>query len=85
MMFQATLKWERVALKWRNLAERRRDHHLDLYNSGRWKRYYTDEQFLAEMRQAAAIAERWAMVAPYPDERATPAEIAQPSEQAVAA
>jgi len=53
-MLPAARNWERIALKWRNIAERRRDHHLDLYKSGRWKHYYTDEEFLIEMRQAVA-------------------------------
>ena len=80
-MLPAARKWERVALKWRNIAEQRRDHHLDLYKSGRWKHYYTDEEFLVEMRQAVAIAERWALIAPRPEEReALPAtETGQPA------
>ena len=59
-MLPAARNWERIALKWRNIAERRRDHHLDLYKSERWKHYYTDEEFLIEMRRAVAIADRWA-------------------------
>ena len=52
----------------RALAERRRDHHLELYKSGRWKRYYTEQQFIAEMRNAIAQAQRWANIAPRPEE-----------------
>jgi hypothetical protein len=77
-MLAATRKWQRIALKWRSLAEQRRDHHLDLYKSGRWKHYYTGEEFLAEMTQAVAIAERWAQIAPLPDEREMAAAIEQP-------
>ena len=80
-MFHAALKWERIALKWRVLAEQRRAHHLDLYKSGRWKHYYTDEEFLAEMRKAVAMAERWSQIAPLPEEHDPPAE----PEQAAAA
>lgn len=83
-MFHATLKWECVALKWRRLAEQRRAHHLDLYRSGRWKHYYTDEEFLIEMRKAAAIAERWAQIAPLPEEREPPAELLEIDQQAAA-
>ena len=78
-MLPAARNWESVALKWRNIAEQRRDHHLDLYKSGRWKHYYTDEEFLVEMRQAVAIADRWAMIAPRPGEREAPAAIEQPA------
>ena len=65
-MFQSALQWERVAMKWRNLAVQRRDHHFELYRSGRWKHYYTDEQFLDEMRKAVDLAERWEEIAPSP-------------------
>ena len=68
-MVQATVKMEAVALKWRALAERRRDHHIELYKTGRWRHYYTDQQFLTEMRAAIALAQRWAKIAPRPDER----------------
>ena len=78
-MLPAARNWERIALKWRNLAEQRRDHHLDLYKSGRWKHYYTDEEFLVEMRQAVAIAERWAKIAPRPGEREDPAPVERPA------
>ena len=67
-MVQATVKMEAIALKWRALAERRRDHHIELYKTGRWRRYYTDQEFLTEMRTAIALAQRWAKIAPRPDE-----------------
>ena len=53
-----------AARKWRDLAERRRAHYIELYRSGRWRHYYTDEEFAASMRQAIAAAERWAAIAP---------------------
>ena len=68
-MVQATVRMEAIALKWRALAERRRDHHIELYKSGRWRLYYTDQQFLAEMRTAIALAQRWATIVPRPEER----------------
>lgn len=71
-MFHAILKWERIGLKWRDLAERRQAHYLDLYKSGRWKRYYTEEEFRAELRAAIELAQRWAAIAPRLEERAPP-------------
>jgi len=68
-MVKATVIMERIALKWRDLAERRRDHFIDLYRSGRWKHYYTSEEMLTELRDATAIAQRWAKIAPRPEER----------------
>jgi uncharacterized repeat protein (TIGR03809 family) len=67
-MVKATVKLDKVAQKWRALAERRRDHHLELYKSGRWRKYYTDQEFLIEMRNAIAVAERWAKIAPTAEE-----------------
>lgn len=59
-----------AAQKWRDLAERRRAHFLELYTSGRWKRYYNEEQFLYRMREAIRVAQRWAEIAPPMDEGA---------------
>ena len=55
-----------VAQKWRQLAERRRAHFIELFNSGRWKHYYNEEQYLTRMREAFRLAERWAVIAPPP-------------------
>jgi uncharacterized repeat protein (TIGR03809 family) len=57
-----------VAQKWRALAERRRAHFLELYDSGRWKHYYSEEQFLYRMREAIRLTQRWAEIAPSMDE-----------------
>jgi len=56
-----------VAQKWRALAERRRAHFLELYDSGRWKHYYSEEQFLYRMREAI-MTQRWSEIAPAMDE-----------------
>jgi uncharacterized repeat protein (TIGR03809 family) len=57
-----------VALKWRNLAERRRAHFIDLYLSGRWKHYYTEEQFLTRFHETVRNVTRWAEIAPKPSD-----------------
>jgi uncharacterized repeat protein (TIGR03809 family) len=57
---------EVAARKWRALAERRRAHFVELYHSGRWKRYYSEEQFLLRLREAVRVSERWAEIAPSP-------------------
>jgi uncharacterized repeat protein (TIGR03809 family) len=57
-----------VAQKWRTLAERRRAHFVELYDSGRWKHYYTEAQFLYRMREAIQQSERWAAIAPRPED-----------------
>ena len=55
---------DKIALKWRALAERRRAHFIDLHDSGRWKHYYEEQQFLICMREAIRQSERWAEIAP---------------------
>ena len=64
---------DQAALKWRDLAERRRAHFIELYQTGRWKHYYTNDEFLADFRQAIAIAARWAEIAPKPTDPRPPA------------
>jgi len=51
-----------TARKWHALAERRRRHFVDLYRSERWRRYYSEESFLAQMRDVIETVEMWAKV-----------------------
>jgi uncharacterized repeat protein (TIGR03809 family) len=53
---------DEVAQKWRDIAERRREHFIRLYDSGRWKLYYTEEEFLARVREAVELVNRWAAI-----------------------
>jgi uncharacterized repeat protein (TIGR03809 family) len=55
--------------KWRALAEKRRDHFIELYDSGRWRHYYTEAELLARTREAVHLAETWARLAADPAER----------------
>ena len=54
----------RIARKWREHAERRRAYFAELYSSGRWKLYYTEEELLVRIRDVTDICERWADIAP---------------------
>ena len=45
--------------KWRALAERRREHFVELYESGRWKHYYTEHELLARTREVIRLVEAW--------------------------
>jgi uncharacterized repeat protein (TIGR03809 family) len=58
---------DELAQRWRGLAERRREHYVDLYRSGRWKHYYTEDQFLTRMREAIRAVEMWTRIAPPPE------------------
>jgi uncharacterized repeat protein (TIGR03809 family) len=48
-----------IVRQWRALAERRRAHFADLYDSGRWRKYYREQSFMAQMRETARMSEAW--------------------------
>jgi uncharacterized repeat protein (TIGR03809 family) len=56
-----------ITRRWRDLAEKRRAPFVELYDSGRWKHYYTEEQLLARLREAIRLAETWQRLAAGPD------------------
>lgn len=58
----ALRKLAKIAEKFHALAEKRRDDFAELYRSGRWQRYYTEDRLLAHTREVAQICERWAKV-----------------------
>jgi uncharacterized repeat protein (TIGR03809 family) len=64
--WHSTLALNEAAQKWRALAERRRAYFIELYHTGRWKRYYSEEQFLLKLREAIKASDRWAEIAPTP-------------------
>jgi uncharacterized repeat protein (TIGR03809 family) len=52
-----------ISRRWQALAERRRDHFVELHRSGRWRKYYKEEAFLGQMRSAMSGPEAWAEIA----------------------
>lgn len=52
-------KTEGTARKWRALIQRRREHLTELYRSGRYKKYFTEEALLHQMRETVKAAEDW--------------------------
>jgi uncharacterized repeat protein (TIGR03809 family) len=54
---------DEMARRWQSLAERRRQHLLELYRSGRWRRYYSEDQLMAQMRDAVRGVEQWGHLA----------------------
>lgn len=48
--------------RWHALAERRRNHVVDLYRSERWRRYYSEDSFRMLMRDVIQNAETWSKV-----------------------
>ena len=53
-----------IARKWSDLAQRRLDHFVELYSSGRWTHYYRSEMhFAMRMRDVIRAAKIWAELA----------------------
>ena len=55
-------KLGKLAAKWRDFAEKRRDCFAELHRSGRWKLYYDEQTFLAQKHDVNEICDRWAMI-----------------------
>ncbi|MGJ4942780.1 TIGR03809 family protein [Bradyrhizobium sp. HKCCYLS1011] len=45
--------------RWCALAQRRLDHLTELFESGRWRRYYTERSLLENIREAKAAVKTW--------------------------
>ncbi len=50
---------DNTVARWCNLAERRLEHLTDLFETGRWRRYHTEQVFLENIREAKAAVETW--------------------------
>jgi uncharacterized repeat protein (TIGR03809 family) len=65
-------RYQRALERWRVLAEQRLEHMTQLYETGRWRRYFSEEQFITVVRETRAAAEAWRRIAP---EQATVAQL----------
>jgi hypothetical protein len=52
-----------VAQKFLALVERSRDNFSDLYHSGRWRYYYSEEELIARARELVDLHDKWVAVA----------------------
>ncbi len=59
-------RYDSIALRWLALVERRQEHFLDLCDSGRWRHYFTEAEFLDEMRKVLRVRDQWAAIAGVP-------------------
>jgi uncharacterized repeat protein (TIGR03809 family) len=59
-------RYQRALERWRMLAERRLEHMSLLYETGRWRRYFTEERFLSIIRETTESVERWRQIVPEP-------------------
>jgi len=52
-----------VALKYLALIEQDRGHLSELYDTGRWRLYYSDDELRSHARQLATLRDKWMAVA----------------------
>ncbi len=56
-------RFDEIARKWHDLAMRRVRYFAELYYSGRWQHYYTQEQFSVRMLDVIRAAKIWRQLA----------------------
>ena len=71
-------RYQHALERWRVLAERRLEHMTMLYETGRWRRYFSEERFLRIIRDSKAAVAHWQRLAPEqelaPEQRFAPAQ-----------
>jgi uncharacterized repeat protein (TIGR03809 family) len=48
-----------IVARWSTLAEQRLDYLTELYETGRWRRYHDEDDFLENIREAKSAVETW--------------------------
>ena len=56
---QGGVRFDQIVEKWHALALRRLAHVRELERSGRWKHFYSEEQFGAYLREVERVATIW--------------------------
>ena len=56
---QPARSFDLIAQQWCDLAERRHAYYRDLFESGRWKHYFDEQEFITRLRDVIAACERW--------------------------
>jgi len=72
-------RYDSIASRWLALVERRQQHFVELSETGRWRHYYTQTEFLDEMRKVVRLRDQWAAIAGAP----LTGEVGAPSGQVV--
>jgi hypothetical protein len=52
-------KGREIVARWCNLAEKRLEHLTELFDSGRWRRFHSEQAFLENIREAKSAVETW--------------------------
>ncbi|MHC2335817.1 TIGR03809 family protein [Bradyrhizobium sp. USDA 4454] len=50
---------QEIVARWCNLAEQRLEYLTELFETGRWRRYHTEQAFLENIREARAAVDIW--------------------------
>ena len=48
-----------IAAKWHRLMQRKLDEMVKQYHDGRWRRYYSEEEFLSQLRSTKRALDEW--------------------------
>jgi len=56
--------FDAISKKWFELAQRRLDYYVELYHSGRFRHYYTEETLALRMLDVIKAVRLWAELAP---------------------
>ena len=54
---------QEILNRWCALAEQRLDHLTELFETGRWRRYHSEESFLENIQEAKSAVETWRRIA----------------------
>jgi uncharacterized repeat protein (TIGR03809 family) len=54
-----TARGQEILARWCVIAEQRLDYLTGLYESGRWRRFYSEDAFLENIREAKVAVETW--------------------------
>jgi len=68
-----------LATRWQHLAEQRLDYLTELFESGRWRRYYSERGFLENIQEAKTAVGTWRRLSRGPAEVDYVADNSQPS------
>jgi uncharacterized repeat protein (TIGR03809 family) len=52
-------KGREIIARWCTLAEKRLDYLTELFDSGRWRRFHSEQEFLDNIREAKSAVETW--------------------------
>jgi uncharacterized repeat protein (TIGR03809 family) len=56
---QGATRLDQIAMKWRKMADRRLEYYTELYRSGRWRHYYSQEDFAVRMLDVIKAVKVW--------------------------